>query len=292
MKGDLAQNKYRDINKILAIVLCLNWLVAFAKLILGHIIKSNSMVADGYHSFSDGASNIIGFFGIWLASRPKDEGHPYGHKKYETFASIGIAFLLFFVCVGIVHESIGRFKNPVIPNVNILSFIVMFVTLMVNFVVVFYEYRQGKRLKSDILIADSAHTKADILTSLSVIGALFAVKSGWYFLDPVIAIFISMFIFRAAFEILKESSVVLCDTAVVDVKRIEEVVMALDGVLSVHKVRTRGRCDDIHVDMHVLVNSDTRMDLAHKLSYKIEEELKDKISGVSDVVVHMEPKDA
>lgn len=279
-----------EIKRLLIYVLVLNWVVALTKLVVGYIIKSSSMVADGYHSLSDGASNIIGFLGIWLASRPKDESHPYGHKKYETFASIGIAFLLFFVCIGIIHESIERFRKPVVPDVNFLSFVVMFATLIINFMVVFYEYRVGRRLKSDILIADSAHTKADILTSLSVIAALFAVRSGWYFLDPLIAIFISAFIAHAAIEILKESALVLCDSAVVDTKKIAEIVMAIEGVLSVHKIRTRGRCDDIHVDLHVLVKNDMHMDTAHKLSYRIEAEIKDKISGVSDVIVHMEPK--
>lgn len=284
------KDRSSQIKKILIYTLALNWLVALAKLILGYRIKSSSMVADGYHSLSDGASNVICFLGIWLASRPKDDSHPYGHKKYETFASIGIAFLLFFVCIGIIHESIGRFKSPITPNVNILSFIVMSITLAINFMVMRYEYKAGKRLNSDVLIADSAHTKADILTSISVIAALLAVKSGWVFLDPFIAIIIAAFIAYAAFEILKDSAVVLCDSAVIDSKKIEEIVLSIAGVLSVHKIRTRGRCDDIHIDLHVLVRSDMRMDSAHSLSYKIEEDLKRKISGVTDVVVHMEPK--
>ena len=76
------------------------------------------MTADGFHSLSDGASNIIGVVGIHLASQPKDKDHPYGHKKYETFFSLGIAFLLFLVAIGIVHESFSRFANPVDININ------------------------------------------------------------------------------------------------------------------------------------------------------------------------------
>lgn len=279
-----------QIRRILICILLLNWLVSFVKLVLGHFIKSSAMLADGYHSLSDGASNFIGLIGIWFASRPKDESHPYGHKKYETFASIGIAFLLFFVCIGIIHESLARFRNPVSPRVNLLSFIVMSVMLIINFAVMFYEYRAGRRLNSDILVADSMHTKADILTSFSVIAALFAVKSGWHFFDPLTAIFITVFIAHAAYEIVRDSALVLCDTAVIGTKRIEEVVMLVSGVLSVHKIRTRGRCDDIHVDLHVLVRSDMRMDAAHKLSYLIEERLKKDIPGISDVIIHLEPQ--
>ncbi|PIQ89332.1 MAG: cation-efflux pump [Candidatus Omnitrophica bacterium CG11_big_fil_rev_8_21_14_0_20_42_13] len=285
------ENRALLIKRVFLCILFLNWFVSLAKLIFGYKIKSNSMVADGFHSLSDGASNIIGLFGIWFASRPKDESHPYGHKKYETFASIGIAFLLFLVSIGIIHESMGRFNNPVAMGSTFLGLVVIFITLGINISVMLYEYRLGRKLNSDILIADSMHTRADILTSCSVIFALIAVKLGWYALDPIIAMFIAVFILYSAFEIIKDSSLVLCDRAVLDSKKIESLVMAIEGVRSVHKIRTRGRCDDIHVDLHVLVNKDTRMDAAHKLSGIIEEEIEKNVEGVSDVVVHMEPYD-
>lgn len=285
------QGRYRKINKILIFILFLNWLVSFIKLILGYAVDSASIVADGYHSFSDGASNIIGLLGVWFAARPKDASHPYGHKKYETFSSLGIGILLFIVSFHIIHDGIERFRSPVRPNIDYFTLIIIFFTLVVNFLVMSYEYRFGKRLNSDLLIADSHHTRSDIFVSLSVLAALVSVRFGWYILDPVVAIVVAMLIIHTAIEILKESSSVLCDSAVVEPKKIEGVVMAIDGIYSVHKIRTRGRCDDIHVDLHVLVRPDMHMDTAHKLSYKIEAEIKNKVSGVSDVVVHMEPRE-
>ncbi|HDZ77473.1 MAG TPA: cation transporter [Candidatus Omnitrophica bacterium] len=278
------------IRAILVYILGLNWLVSFAKLVCGYIIMSNAMVADGYHSFADGASNIIGLFGIWLASRPRDETHPYGRKKYETFASLGIAFLLFLVSIRIVYSSVMRFSQDASPNVTILSFVVMLSTLIINLAVMLYEYRAGKKLNSDILIADSMHTRADIFTSISVIFALVAVKFGWPLLDPIAAIIIAIFIIYTGFEILKESSSVLCDTAPVDAERIEKLVLGIEGVSSVHKIRTRGRCDDVHVDLHVEVRPDMHMKYAHKISYEIEGQIKKNIFGVTDVIIHMEPE--
>jgi cation diffusion facilitator family transporter len=249
------------------------------------------MTADGFHSLSDGTSNIIGLVGIHLACQPTDKDHPYGHKKYETFFSLGIALLLFLVCVGLVHESLGRFRNPVIPAINIQSFAIMIITMVINFWVMFYERNIGRALKSDILVSDSLHTRADILTSLSVIAALFFIKAGYPILDPITTILIALFIAYAGFKIVRESSYVLCDTAVIlDTKKIEDIVLSVKGVKACHKIRTRGRQDDIHVDLHVQVNPDMHVDNAHKISYAIEEAIKKGIPEVTDVVVHIEPK--
>jgi cation diffusion facilitator family transporter len=168
----------------------------------------------------------------------------------------------------------------------------MTITLAVNVWVMRYEHKKGKTLKSDILVSDSMHTRADIFISLSVIIALIFIKLGFPIFDPIVMIIISLFIAHSGFEIIRESSRVLCDMApIVDIKKIEDIVLGVRGVKACHKIRTRGRIDDIYIDMHVQVKPDMHMDEAHKISYKIEEAVKNGIPGVSDVVVHMEPQE-
>lgn len=286
------QAHYRPIRRILIIILVLNWAVALAKILYGIFSKCASMTADGFHSLSDGASNIIGLIGINFACQPKDIDHPYGHRKYETFFSLGIAFLLFLVCLGLIHESIGRLRNPVTPQIDAKSFIVMIITMLINFWVMNYERKRGQDLHSDILVSDAMHTKADIFTSLSVIIALVVIKLGYPILDPIATIFISLFIARAGYNIVKKSSAVLCDAApIVDVKKIVDIVLRIKGVRACHKIRTRGRPDEIYVDLHVQVAPDMHIDDAHNISYTIEEAIKKDIPEVTDVVVHMEPKE-
>lgn len=282
---------YGKIRRVLILILILNWAVAAAKIIYGFITHCQSMTADGFHSLSDGTSNIIGLIGIQLACKPKDSDHPYGHKKYETFFSLVIALLLFLVSASLMHESLGRFRSPVTPVINLQSFVIMIITMAVNLWVMLYERKIGKALKSDILISDAMHTRADILTSLSVIAALFFIKSGYPILDPIVTILISLFIAFAGFEIVKESSYVLCDSAVIlDTKRIEDIVLSIKGVRTCHKIRTRGRPDDIYIDLHVQVHPDMHVDNAHKISNAIEDSIKKAISEVTDVIVHIEPK--
>ncbi|MDD5292355.1 MAG: cation diffusion facilitator family transporter [Candidatus Omnitrophica bacterium] len=285
-----AHNKHWDnIRAILIGVLLLNWLVAAFKLVFGYAVHSQSMVADGYHSFADGASNIIGLVGIWYASFPRDADHPYGHKKYETFASIGIAILLFVVCFNILHEALARLLNPVIPQVTAVGFIIMFMTMCVNFVVMTFERRKGKMLNSDILVSDSMHTRADILTSLTVITSFVFIKMGYPIVDTIFAAVIALFIGYAGMEILRKSSRVLCDEAVVDPEVIRKIVNSNEGVVQCHRIRTRGRKDDVYIDLHVLLDDNMSLKQAHEISYLIERSIKKQIPGVSDVVVHLEP---
>lgn len=291
MTRDL-QEHYRSIKLTLLLVLALNWLVALAKILYGRYILCESMAADGFHSLSDGASNIIGVIGVFFASRPKDTDHPYGHKKYETFFSLGISALLFILSFSLAKEGLLHLFKPAIPpRIDFRSFVLMLFTMAVNFWVMNYEHQKGEDLKSDILTSDAMHTKADLLTSLSVIIALTAVKLGYPVIDPIATIVISLFIAHAGYDILKSSSAVLCDTAVIDEKRIVDVVLRVKGVKACHKIRTRGRPDDIHVDLHVQIDPDTHIDKAHRISYAIEETIKKEIPEATDVVVHMEPKE-
>jgi len=284
---------YNKIKIILIWILALNWLVAIAKIIFGFISRTSSITADGFHSLSDGASNIVCLVGIYFAGQPTDRDHPYGHKKYETFFSIAIASILFLVAFELIQGAVRRIFNPVIPKIDIYSFIVMVTTMIINIAVMSYENRKGKQLKSDLLISDSLHTKADILVSLSVIAALIMMRLGVKpIIDPIVTIIIALIIAYSAFEIMREGSRVLCDTiAIIDLKRIVDVVLSVSGVQTCHKIRTRGRSDDIHIDLHVQVNPSMPIKEAHKISYSIEEALKKQIPEVTDVVVHLEPKE-
>jgi cation diffusion facilitator family transporter len=147
----------------------------------------------------------------------------------------------------------------------------------------------GIALKSDILISDALHTRADILTSSSVIVSLIGIKFGYLILDPIASLVISGFIAYAAVDILKESSRVLSDGVAIPIEEIQRVVLSIRGVKECHRIRSRGRGDDIHIDLHVLVDPGVDVHRAHHLSYAIENKIKRDFHGVTDVVVHMEP---
>jgi len=282
-------HRFKKIRQVLLYVLFLNLAVAFAKIAYGTFTSTLSMTADGYHSLFDGISNIVGLAGIYIASRPPDKDHPYGHQKYETLASVFIAILLIYVAFEIFQSSLGRFFSRDVPYVTSVSFLVMLGTMGINYLVTRYEHRQGVSLQSQVLIADSMHTKSDIYVSLSVIVGLVAVKLGYPLLDPLIALVISFLILRAGFRIIKQSSATLLDMSQLDEDEICDVVMGVEGVLGCHKIRTRGGMGDIRIDMHLLVRPEMPIEEAHLISHSVSKLLKAEYEGVSDVVVHIEP---
>lgn len=285
----MSVQKYKSVRKVLLTILVLNVIVALSKIIYGMITNTSSMIADGYHSMSDGASNIIGIVGIWLASKPADKNHPYGHHKFETLATIVISLLLFFVSFEILSDAYERFKNPVMPDINVFNFVIMISTLFINTLVVWYEHKKGKELKSSILISDSKHTKSDIYVSISVIISLLAVKFGIQIVDTIVAAIIAILIIKAGLEILIPGINILSDANIIDTDEIHDLVMLIPEVIFCHKIRTRGKEDHIMVDLHVGIDKEFTLEYAHVLAHSIEDMLKDKLEGIGEVIVHMEP---
>lgn len=284
------KNHYGEVKKVLWIVLLLNWIVAAAKMIAGILSGSASMTADGFHSLSDGMSNIIGLVGIRFCLPTKDQEHPYGHKKYETLFSLGIAAMLLMVALNLAKQGITRLFNPVTPQVDTISFVVMIVTIIINITVMTYEYRKGKKLQSDLLIVDSIHTKADIFTSFSVIIALIGVKMGFPIIDPIVTFVIAGFITHTAIKIIREQSGILCDAvAINDIDKIKAIVLNIEGVKGCHKIRSRGRLDDVYLDLHVQIDGNITLKNVHLMNHNIQTEIIEKFPNIVDVMVHMEP---
>jgi cation diffusion facilitator family transporter len=275
----------------LSIIFILNILTALAKGIYGLYTDTLSMSADGLHSLFDSTANIIGLVGISMAARPPDRDHPYGHAKYESFAAIGIAILLFASCLQLMLAAVDRLQSRAVPDVTQISFAIMASTLIINIGVSSYEYILGRRLKSSILVADSMHTRSDIYASLGVILGLFAVRMGYPLADPLIALFICLLIVHTGLEILKESSTALLDRAAVDEQVIVDLARSVEGVCNCHAVRTRGMAEEIYVDLHIGVDASLSMDKAHEVGEDVERAIKSRIPEVRDVVVHLEPRD-
>ncbi|MRR14358.1 cation transporter [archaeon] len=282
---------YDAVRRILIIIFILNILTALAKGIYGLYTDTLSMSADGLHSLFDSTANIIGLVGISLAARPPDRDHPYGHAKYESFAAIGIAILLFASCLQLMLAAVDRLQSRTVPDVTQISFAIMASTLIINIGVSSYEYILGRRLKSSILVADSMHTRSDIYASLGVILGLFAVRMGYPLADPLIALFICLLIVHTGLEILKESSTALLDRAAVDEQLIVDLARSVEGVCNCHAVRTRGMAEEIYVDLHIGVDASLSMDKAHEVGEDVERAIKSRIPEVRDVVVHLEPRD-
>ena len=284
-----AEQRLDRIRVVLWQILALNFAVAIAKLIYGWRSGAIAIGADGIHSLLDGSSNILGLVGISIARRPPDANHPYGHRKFETFAALGIAAMLFFGCQQIATSAIERLQHPRLPNVTAAGFVILIGTIIVNIFVVLYERREGERLESELLQSDAAHTGSDVFASLIVLASFTAATFGIGWADVLAATVIVALILRAGISILRRTLSTLSDERRIAPEEIEATALEETGVREAHNIRSRGPSDDIHVDLHILVDPRLPIADAHDIGHRVERRLRDRWLGLTDVVVHVEP---
>ena len=288
-----AIDRNRSIRNVLWAVLFLNVAVALAKLVYGVLSHSAAMEADGFHSLFDGASNVIGLAGMWYAGRPADEDHPYGHDKYETFAAALIGILLVVAGYTVGKGAVDSLLGEGIPTeVTTISFVVMLGTLAVNVLVTTWERRAGRRLGSEVLVADASHTLSDVLVSIGVIISLVLVRLGFELADGIVALLVAAAILRTAWGIMSGVLHTLGDAARLPADEVAAVARAVPGVVGCHGVRTRGPEQHVYVDLHVQVAPRTTVERGHAIAHEVETALRRAYGQITDVVVHLEPADA
>ena len=286
-------DRYRKIRTVLWVVLFLNLAVAAAKFVYGLISHSAAMEADGFASMFDGASNVIGLVGMWFAAKPADDEHPYGHGKFETFAAALIGIMLvvagYTVGKGAVDSLMGRGAPT---DVTAVSFGIMLGTLAVNLLVTTWERRAGKRLSSEVLLADASHTLSDVLVSCGVIVSLILVGAGLQQADGVVALLVAVVILRTAWSIMSGVLHTLGDAARLPAESVAAVALGVPGAIGCHAVRTRGPESQVYVDLHVQVARGTTIEDAHAVAHEVEVALRREYGQITDVVVHAEPAEA
>jgi cation diffusion facilitator family transporter len=278
------------VSRVLLRVLVLNLAVAAAKIVFGYATGAISILSDGFHSLTDGASNVVGLVGVQAAGQPPDRDHPYGHRKYETVAAAAVTVFLLLVMVEVLRNALTiLFVRSRPPEISSSSFAVMVVTVAINLLVVAYESRAARRLGSEVLQADAMQTRGDVWTSLTVIAALVGARLGMPILDPLAALIVAGFIGHAGYQIASATTGILSDRIVISDADLERVVMSVPGVLGCHNIRTRGTADHVFLDLHVWLPPDLRLTEAHDLSHVVKDRMMARYPQIADAVIHIEP---
>lgn len=291
-------NKPRNIKetrKILYIILVLNWLIATIKIIIGIMSNSTAVLSNGIESFSDGASNIVALIALKFCMEPSDEEHPYGHGKFETFATAIIGCLLivagFKIFREAIHNLFNYFINGILPEVSFepILIVVLGCTLLANIFIVTFEMKKGKELNSALLTADAQHTKADLLATSVVIISTFLTNL-FPLVDPILSLVISVFIFHTAYEIFTDITHVLSDSARVNGDVIKEIIKKYPEIYDVHDIRSRGMSNQIFLDFHLNMKKDLTLEEAHRICDLVEYDIMKTDVNIMDIIIHMEPK--
>src|SRR5262245_10249324 len=282
----------RGVRRVLLVTLALNILVVAGKLVAGLLAGSLSVISDAIHSSVDSLTNFVGLVVMKYATAEPDEGHPYGHAKFETLAAFAIAGFLFVTCYQISLSAIQRLlaHDSPAPEITALTLSVMVGTIISNIVITVYERREGRRLQSAFLIADSEHTRSDVLVSCSVFVGLILIKSGYVWLDPVISLGVAVVMAWSGYQIFKTTVPILVDAAPVPSWRIAEVVRSVRGVHSAHDIRSRSQGGEMFIEMHLHIEREFERDhiASHAITVEIERRLAAEFGRVT-ATIHVEP---
>ena len=275
--------------KVARLSILSNSFLIIIKLVVGLTSGSVSIISEAIHSSMDLVASIIALFAVKISDTPADKEHPYGHGKFENISGVIEALLIFVAAVWIIVEAMKKLSvNNPIESLG-LGFIVMFVSALVNFFVSRRLYKVAKETDSIALEADALHLKADVYTSAGVGGGLFLIWiTGLYYLDPIIAILVAIFILFEAFQLLKNAFFPLVDTAMAD----SEVQLIMDTLqersLLFHDLKTRKAGHYRFAEIHLEMFEDLSLKEVHNMCDVIENELKSKIKNLQ-INIHAEP---
>ena len=297
MKDALTREK--EIFRITWAGSIVNFLLLIVKFLAGIIGHSAAMVADAVHSLSDFVTDIIVILFVRISGKPEDEGHDYGHGKYETLATAIIGIILFFVGVGILVNGATSVINtlngkPLAPP-SILALIVAGVSIITKEALYQYTVIKGEHLNSQALTANAWHHRSDAFSSIGTlagIGGSICLGEKWRVLDPIAAIVVSLFIMKVSIKLLKPCVDELLERSLPaeTENKILDIILSFSEVSSPHHLRTRRIGNNIAIEVHIRMDGNISLLDAHTLASKIEQRLKAEFGEKTHIGVHMEPR--
>ncbi len=286
------------VRQVLLITLWLNLLVMTLKAGVAFLTGSLSLQADALHSVTDSINNVLGLVTSRLSSPEPDRDHPYGHQKYEAVGALGIAAFLGIACFEILSSAVERlWQGGKTVKISGWELWVLLLVLGINIFVAFYERRVGKRIGSQILIADAYHTMSDIWVTIAVLAGLIGIWLGNRYnfpqlqaLDVVLSFPVAGLVFYSGWQVIKSNLPWLVDEVAIAPEAIHREVMAVSGVVNCHDIASRGLLGrQVFIEMHLIVDAPD-VETAHHITEAVEERLEARFSPVR-VIIHVEPPD-
>ena len=278
------------VRRTLLIVLGLNAVVTLIKLTVGVRADALTVIGAGLESALDLMNNLIALSLVTVARQAPDEEHPYGHAKFETLGALVVVGFLSISCFELLRQgvlSLTRGDTNVAATPADLGLV--FSTIVINAFVVAYESRRGRELNSQLLIADAAHTRSDIMVTMLAVASLWLSRYNLPRIDGALAIVVAVVIAWTGWQILRASIPVLVDQRAADSAQLRDAAGGVPGVLEVREIRSRAAGANSFAEVTIAVSSEATVAEAHALADEVERVVSEKLGG-AQVTVHVEPK--
>ncbi|HEX9283854.1 MAG TPA: cation diffusion facilitator family transporter [Gemmatimonadales bacterium] len=277
------------VRRVVLGLLAANLVVVGAKLAVGLASGSLAVLGSAVDSAVDALNNVLALFVVRVASKEPDEDHPYGHGKFETLGALGIVGFLSITCFelvrGAVNDLTSGTRRVVVTDTQLA---VLTLALGVNVLIAWYENRRGGELGSELLVADAAHTRADVFITAGVLAGVLFARRGLWWVDPALAIVVAFVIVWVAYRIVVRTVPVLVDQRAIPTGHIQETAQAVSGVKSAYGIRSRGPSDLRYAEVTIAVDRHADVESAHAIADAVEERLKRDLR-LHEVTVHIEP---
>ncbi len=291
---DLADARYSEMRKVTLIGSAVDLTLGVVKLIAGFLANSQALIADGFHSLSDLATDFMVLLAAKHGSRDADEEHPYGHGRIETLATVALGIALMGVAAGIAWDAIDRLFNPEdLLQPGIWALLVAAISVLAKEWTYHYTMHLARKLKSNMLKANAWHSRSDAISSVVVVIGVGGTMAGLEYLDSVAAVLVGAMIAKIGWDLAWQSVHELVDTALDPerVRLIRKEILAVGGVRKLHMLRTRMMGGEALVDVHVIVDPKLSVSEGHFIGETVRKRLIEEVDEVADVMVHIDSED-
>lgn len=263
------------------------------KIIVGLLTNSLGILSEALHSGLDLVAAVITLFAVRVSDKPADKTHNYGHGKVENLSALAETLLLFITCFWIIYEAVHRLvtgKTDI--EVNIWSFIVVIVSIVIDYSRSRALSRVAKKHNSQALEADALHFSTDIWSSSVVLIGLIFASFGFFFADPIAALIVAIIVIYVSYKLGKKAIDALLDKSPEDtVSKIEEVLNQAQHITRYHDLKVRTMGAETLVEMNIHVTPGITIEAAHQISHEVEHEIK-KFVERCEVHIHIEPEES
>lgn len=284
----------KEMRKVTLVGAAVNLVLAVLKIVFGYMGRSHALIVDGIHSFSDLLSDVVVWYAATHAGHGPDEEHPYGHGRFETAATLGLGAMLVLVAGGIVWDSLERFfySEPLWEPTALALYVAIF-SILANEGLFWYTFIVARRIKSDMLMANAWHHRSDAISSIVVVVGIGGSLLGYPWLDVVAALIVGLMVAKIGWDLGWNAMQELVDISLDQetVQKLKEVISGVDGVSSLHMLRTRRLGHEATADVHVQVAPWLSVSEGHMISIAVEEAIKSAVEQITDVTVHIDPED-
>ncbi len=290
--GSLLEERADASQRVTLVGAVVNLLLSALKLVVGVLAESAALVADGIHSLSDLFSDALVWFAARHAGEEPDEEHPYGHGRFETAATLALGILLGLVALGIVWDAVERVAEGDYPTPGSLAVWAAAISILAKEALYWYTILVARRVNSRMLAANAWHHRSDAISSVVVLLGILGAMAGWPYLDAVAAVVVGAMVAKIGWDLGWEAMQELVDSALdpEQVRAAEAAICSVDGVRSIHMLRTRRHGHQATADVHVQVDPRVSVSEGHMISIAVEERLKEAVEMINDVTVHIDPE--